>query len=74
MTTKQMLFRQKIADRLITSLGAFVTLAVLWVALHQTANVVDPFGVVSLLAGVSFLSAIVALLSVIVVASSLLRR
>jgi hypothetical protein len=56
------------------TLGTFVTLAVLWAVLHQLADVIDPFGMVSLLAGVSFLSAIVALLSVIIVASSLLGR
>lgn len=74
MSTERATTRRKIADRRITSLGAFATLAVVWVVLELTARVADPFGVLSLLAGASFLSTLIALFGVIVVASSLLRR
>lgn len=74
MTTKRVTSRQNVADRLITTLGTFVSLAVAWIVLHLTADVIDPFGLLSLLAGVSFLLAIVALLGVLVVAGSLLRH
>lgn len=73
MTTRQTTSRRTIANRLIKTLGAFGTFAAIWVLLDLTAGVVDPLGLVSLLAGVAFLSAAVALLANLVVASSLLR-
>lgn len=74
MTTRQTKTRREIADQLQTTLGAFGVFTIVWVLLHLTADVINPFGLLSLLAGVSFLSAIVALLALIIVASSLLRR
>lgn len=74
MTTNQVPSRRKIANRIIKTLGAFGALAVVWVVLHLTASVANPFGVVSLLAGIAFLSMMVALLANLVVASSLLWR
>lgn len=66
--------RRKIADQLQTTLGAFGAFTIVWGLLYLIAEVIDPFGLLSLLAGVFFLSAIVALLALFVVASSLLRR
>jgi hypothetical protein len=45
-----------------------------WGLLYLIADVFDPFGLLSLLAGASLLAAIVALLALLVVASSLFRR
>lgn len=73
MATKQMTAKQKTIDRLMKSLGAFVALAVIWVVVDLTANVVNPFGLLSLLAGLLFLLTLTALLAIVVVASSLLR-
>lgn len=74
MTTRQATSRRKIANRLIKTLGAFGTFAAIWVLLDLTAGVVNPLGLVSLLAGIAFLSAAIALLANLVVASSLLWR
>lgn len=74
MTTEQTKTRRKIADQLQTTLGAFGAFTIVWGVLYLIAEVVDPFGLLSLLASVFFLSAIVALLALFVVASSLLRR
>lgn len=73
MTSEQRTTRQEIADRIMKTLGAFAILATVWITLDLTASVVDPFGVISLLAGVSFLLVAIALLANLVVASSLLR-
>lgn len=74
MTIKQTTNRQVIADRLIKTLGAFGSLAAVWVILYLTASVVDPLGLVSLLAWIVFLAMMIALLANLVVASSLLRQ
>lgn len=74
MINKRTTNRRVIADRLIKTLGAFGIFSVIWVVLHLTANVANPFGLVSLLAGVAFLSMTIALLANLVVASSLLRQ
>lgn len=66
--------KQETLDWLTKTLGAFATLATVWVVLHLTASVTNPFGLVSSLAGLAFLSMMVALLANLVVASSLLRR
>lgn len=73
MTAEQTKTRREIADQLQTTLGAFGVFTIVWVLLHLTAEIIDPFGLLSLLAGASFLSAVGALLVLIVVASSLLR-
>lgn len=74
MTTEHTKNRQQIADQLQTALGAFGLFTIGWVVLERVATVADPFGLLSLLAGASLLSAIVALLALVAVASSLLRH
>lgn len=73
MTTGQRATRRKIANRLIKTLAAFTISAVIWVVLYHIASVIDPLGLISSLAAIAFLSAAVALLANLVVASSLLR-
>jgi fatty acid desaturase len=65
--------RRTIANRLIKTLGAFTIFASIWVVLYHIASVIDPLGLISSLAAIAFLSAAVALLANLVVASSLLR-
>lgn len=74
MTFERPKTRREIADQLQTTLGAFGAFIIAWGLLYLIADIFDPFGLLSFLAGVSFLSAIVALLALLVVASSLLRR
>jgi hypothetical protein len=74
MTFGQPKTRREIADQLQTTLGAFGVFIIAWGLLYLIADVFDPFGLLSLLAGASLLAAIVALLALLVVASSLLRR
>lgn len=74
MTTERTKSRRRIANQLQTTLGAFGLFTIVWGLLYLIADIVDPFGLFSLLAGVSLLAAIVAFLALAVVASSLLRR
>ncbi len=71
MSTKS---KRETIDLLMKSLGAFTALAVAWVVLDLTAGVVNPAGIVSLLAGGAFLFAVLTLVAFIVVASSLVRN
>ena len=66
--------KQETLDWLMKSLGAFTTFAVIWVVLDLLADVVNPFGLLSFLAGISFLSALVALFGILVGAGAFLRR
>jgi hypothetical protein len=71
MSTKS---KQETIDLLMKSLGAFTALAVAWVVLDLVAGAVNPFGAISLLAALAFLSAMVSLFGVLAVASTLLRH
>jgi hypothetical protein len=71
MSTKS---KRETIDLLMKSLGAFTALAVAWVVLDLAAGVVNPFGAISLLAGLALLSAIVSLVGVVAVAGTLFRH
>lgn len=65
--------KRETLDWLTKFLGAFVTLAVVWVGLDSAANVVDPLGLFSFFAGLALLAALIALLGIVIAASKILR-
>lgn len=73
MTTEGTKTRREIADQLQVALGTFGLFVIVWGLLELIAGVIDPYGVLSFLAVVSLLSAIVPLLALVVAAISLLR-
>ncbi|USZ67455.1 hypothetical protein NGM10_12040 [Halorussus salilacus] len=73
MMTEQTTKRQAI-DNLIKLVGGFVALAVGWAVLDLLANVVNPFGLISLLAGFALLASLITLLGVLVSVGSILRK
>lgn len=71
MTTERMNPKQAAVDKIVTSLGVFVALAFVWAISDLLSQIVNPLGVLSSLAALSFLLTVVALSYVIFSAGTL---
>lgn len=71
MTTEKMASKQETVDTIVKSLGAFVALAFVWGILNLLSGVVNPFGLLSVLATISFLLTVAALCYVVISSGTL---
>lgn len=71
MTTNNMKFNEKTVDKIVKSLGVFVAFTFVWVISDLLSQIVNPLGLFSSLAAISFLLTVAALSYVLISAGTL---